>query len=410
MVSKIRSTHYHYLPPFQRLRPKETPLEVVHQECPHSVTQCLLGKAVAGHSEPQPVTGRAVPRQNTVLQQKLQHPWRSRLAATSILTLALPDSMGRKPTACQKCAAIKAKCSGQGPCARCQRLQLPCSLARGLTGSSSTIPDPLPPAAHMVAVRARHLKSSKGCANCRRRRKKCDERKPTCGDCARLNLHCLPRSDQSLFEPLPPSPAFTIGPNGGAEISDESDDEADVAPILNWSDIILSEIERENSPQSLAHSSALRVLPDKRASDEAPPPEGITLAPIALSIYAGINPAAQDSWTAGERHLLNHFIQSVARSMSTAEDRYNPFICLIAPKVFESKAIRNAVAALSATHLSRVYPDFVRNQLMHRDMALENLKAILEIPEEAAAALGATLILCLCEVCFTRRGRTYQLV
>jgi hypothetical protein len=223
---------------------------------------------------------------------------------------------------------------------------------------------------------------------------------PTCGDCARLNLHCLPRPDQSLFEPLDSSPTSTAGDNGGAEISDESDDEIDVAPILNWSDIILGEIEMESSPQSLAHSSALRVLPDKRASDEAPPPEGITLPPIALSLYAGINPAAQDSWTAGERHLLNHFVQSVARSMSTVEDRYNPFICLVAPKVFESKAIRNAVAALSATHLSKVYPDFVRNQLMHRDMALENLKAILEMPEEAAAALGATLILCLCEVCF----------
>ncbi|KAH7325562.1 fungal-specific transcription factor domain-containing protein [Stachybotrys elegans] len=306
--------------------------------------------------------------------------------------------MGRKPTACQKCAAIKAKCSGQAPCARCQRLGLPCSLARGVTDSNSTIPGPLSPAAQMVAARARHMKSSNGCANCRRRRKKCDERRPICGDCARLNLHCLPRSDQSLFEPLATSPTSTAEASGGAEISDESDDDTDVAPILNWSDIILGEIEMENCPQSLAHSSALKVLPDKRASDEAPPPEGITLPPIALSKYAGINPAAQDSWTAGERHLLNHFIQSVARSMSMVEDRYNPFIRLIAPKIFESKAIRNAVAALSATHLSKVYPDFVRNQLMHRDMALENLKAILEIPEEAAAALGATLILCLCEI------------
>lgn len=34
------------------------------------------------------------------------------------------------------------------------------------------------------------LRSRTGCAACRRRRKKCDERKPTCSACARLDLRC----------------------------------------------------------------------------------------------------------------------------------------------------------------------------------------------------------------------------
>jgi hypothetical protein len=35
-----------------------------------------------------------------------------------------------------------------------------------------------------------HTRSRTGCLTCRRRRKKCDERKPTCRNCERNNLHC----------------------------------------------------------------------------------------------------------------------------------------------------------------------------------------------------------------------------
>lgn len=40
-----------------------------------------------------------------------------------------------------------------------------------------------------MAFRAR-LKSHGGCANCKRRRKKCDEEKPVCGACRRHLLPC----------------------------------------------------------------------------------------------------------------------------------------------------------------------------------------------------------------------------
>ena len=179
-----------------------------------------------------------------------------------------------------------------------------------------------------------------------------------------------------------------------------SDEDDDVSPIIDWLDIV----DKENFADlsyplsSLAHSSALKVLPDKRASDTAPSEEGVTLPPIILSNYAGIDPAAQDSWTIGERHLLNHFLQSVARSMSMVEDKHNPFIRLIVPMAFESTGVRNALAALSATHLSKIYPDFERNHLIHRNMALEDLKWQLGSPETAFSALTATLLLCLGEV------------
>ncbi|QIW96588.1 hypothetical protein AMS68_002106 [Peltaster fructicola] len=41
-----------------------------------------------------------------------------------------------------------------------------------------------------MSARRPRLKSRNGCQNCKRRRKKCDESRPVCGDCARLQLNC----------------------------------------------------------------------------------------------------------------------------------------------------------------------------------------------------------------------------
>lgn len=307
--------------------------------------------------------------------------------------------MGRRPTACKKCAAIKANCAGRPTCSRCQRLGLKCSLSTNSKALLSVSPHASGEPPIFLSAnnehRARHTKSSSGCANCRRRRKKCDERWPTCGDCQRLHLQCLPRSETSSGPP--------VGHHDPIVNEDSGDEEEDdgTSPIANWLDIINNENTADLSYplSSLAHSSALQVLPDRRASDTDPPEEGVTLPPVALSNHAGINPATQDGWTTGERHLLNHFLHSVARSMSMVEDKYNPFIRLIVPLAFESTAVRNALAALSATHLSKVYPDFERNHLLHRNMALEDLKWRLESPETSLSALTATLLLCLGEVC-----------
>lgn len=42
------------------------------------------------------------------------------------------------------------------------------------------------------------LKSFDGCLTCKRRRKKCDEAKPSCGACQRLYLRCLWKCDKEF--------------------------------------------------------------------------------------------------------------------------------------------------------------------------------------------------------------------
>ena len=48
-----------------------------------------------------------------------------------------------------------------------------------------------------------HSKSRKGCSTCKKRRVKCDELKPSCGNCARMKLTCGYLQDESPEEPAP---------------------------------------------------------------------------------------------------------------------------------------------------------------------------------------------------------------
>lgn len=84
---------------------------------------------------------------------------------------------------CVRCASIKQACDGSTPCARCQRLSLPCHTRQ--EGQS------LPPA--KPRVRRVHT----GCVTCKKRKRKCDEARPKCGDCVRL---CLPCGWPAAFE------------------------------------------------------------------------------------------------------------------------------------------------------------------------------------------------------------------
>jgi hypothetical protein len=167
--------------------------------------------------------------------------------------------------------------------------------------------------------------------------------------------------------------------------------------LFDWLTVIEEDYSSESKKTNLANSSALQVLPHERASDEDA--SFASLPATALSNLTGITPGALEGWTIGERHLLNHFLQSVSRSLVVVSDEHNPFLRIIVPMALENEVVRNALAALSACHLSRVYPDFSRNLLVHRTRALEGLKAEVDQQGTVEWALAGTLLLCLLEVC-----------
>jgi hypothetical protein len=201
---------------------------------------------------------------------------------------------------------------------------------------------------------------------------------------------------------------FQLSPGTNAEISSAIPAEPPYQPSsgvahqapYDWITLIDEEyLSGESSAGSiLANSSALDVLPGDRASDDIPLEGAVSLPSTALGHLAGISPHSLEGWTVGERHLLNHFLQSVSRSLVVVKDDENPFIGIIVPMALENDAVRHALTALSACHLARIYPDFKRNVLRHRSHALGYLKGELGPNTATLSALAATLLLCLLEV------------
>mgnify|MGYP002718923415 FL=1 len=59
----------------------------------------------------------------------------------------------------------------------------------------------------------------------------------------------------------------------------------------------------------------------------------------------------------GETHLFNRFLHVVAQALVAVNDELNPFVQHLIPMAVYDP-IRHAIAALSASHLAKVYPDF----------------------------------------------------
>lgn len=323
------------------------------------------------------------------------------------------------------CASIKTVCSKGRPCNRCKRLSLYCSYTESdmslqdETGESSAT-------VFKVSNKARYTRSSKGCVSCRRRRKKCDEQQPTCGDCQRLELICVPQT-MDYSRPMSSSSSSNVHMTADLDNVENSvhfhaDEPQNPRTFDSWAVSITDTLRKDlgSSVQesafsdwialigfddsiglaktaNLANSTALVDLPVPCATDD----EDVRarfLPSTALNNLAGVTPQALKNWTFGERHLLNHFLQSVSRTLVVVEDEDNPFLRIVVPMALENSTVRHSLLALSACHLSKVYPDFERDLLIHRSLALQGLKVELADYGTSEWTLATTLLLCLLEV------------
>ncbi|KPI36339.1 uncharacterized protein AB675_7369 [Cyphellophora attinorum] len=149
---------------------------------------------------------------------------------------------------------------------------------------------------------------------------------------------------------------------------------------------------------SLANSAALVDLPLPCARDDE---VGMSRyqPTTALSHLTGVTSQAVKHWTIVERYLLNHFMQSVSRALVVVEDQDNIFLLHFVPMALQNLTVRRALLALSACHTSKVYPIFEHDVLVQRTEALCNLKTELADHDRFKWAIGATLLLCLVEIC-----------
>ncbi|KAJ5112007.1 hypothetical protein N7532_000052 [Penicillium argentinense] len=210
-------------------------------------------------------------------------------------------------------------------------------------------------------------------------KKKCDEIRPRCGDCRRLNLPCQWSSAASdpHGAPTPDSHAT------GSSSSDQTQvDDADPIPAL-------SEIDAPYDDDEFIATLFPHPLPEHN--------------PTLPALQLQASPVSSNPYLASEedRSLFNHYIHVVSRALSRSHDtERNPFLVTLLPLAAVSDAVTSVILSLSGCHWRRVYPSIWGCALKRQGKALAQVNTLLGRPDRQCIfeACATVLLLCLTEL------------
>lgn len=329
---------------------------------------------------------------------------------------------------CHRCAQIKQACDGNLPCARCVRLSLPC-MPRDAAGTTEGYPGAV---GDMPKARIRRVQT--GCLMCKRRKKKCDETKPRCGDCRRLCLECAWPAERTK-DKSPSLSALQESSSSDKLGGDPAIIEIPIRHSQSPSPSASSSSPHSNgSANGRSHSNASSLRGDSKAKcavikhDSASDTEGISdklswdlstspptwvdaFTPVSngstheldfgnptLSVYVPqLLPQLQ---TPNDRALMNHYSTIVSSILSRRASTNNPYNHYLLPMAQGNDLVLHCILALSANHWRKLQPTLGGRGLYHQGKAASALAQLLPHVDKQSAdiALVASLLLCMTEL------------
>lgn len=227
-----------------------------------------------------------------------------------------------------------------------------------------------------------------GCFTCRGRKKKCDEKKPSCSGCIRNRLDCkwpgianvIPfqagrnKSHRSIrsqtksdFAASPASQTSHQSRSLERAASDDAtiiesqkavnDDRTEVTcpPDLSCPMVSSSDLHIVRSPSWQSEASAEDNIMNKVIEEEDPQLSNFMNEPayaiLRSSRLAGFQQLFTHTETEKESHeLLGHYISVTANAMANGTNPENPFLVQLIPLAFSSNLILQLLLAQSAAH------------------------------------------------------------
>lgn len=231
-------------------------------------------------------------------------------------------------------------------------------------------------------LRPRRSRCKTGCSCCRLRRKKCDEKRPRCTACQRLDLICSwPDANEftwrirmGLSTHSQPAKAASATPNTASPVS--------------------------TSPAASDQFTTISTADSEIHSHESHGYQGASPSSPPCLPRPGLSPLPhQSQW------LLQLYFERTSESLVVLKpDTANPFIYTVLPWAFNDDLIMNTVLALGGSFGSALDGATEEQSLMYYGRAIRQLKPALTIwsgssLRETLRLLLVTLFLCFSEVC-----------
>ncbi|KAK0385629.1 hypothetical protein NLU13_6806 [Sarocladium strictum] len=359
--------------------------------------------------------------------------------------------MPSKPrsTVCLRCASIKQGCTGGFPCERCVRLGVPC---QPKSATSPASPDQDAGLYHQPKPKARIRRVHTGCVTCKKRKKKCDETKPSCGNCRRLCLTCEWSVDrlsnyqaaESLVDMVCNSGwpqeqwYLDMGVNDGlveeeqeqqqrqrqqlrasqelstsAPSADEGLLDAGMADLLCHLAGVQGPLPVDASASSTLDDISWSLSPDANARwlDALPqsqsPPSVLSTSSASATATESLSltlhrPSLMPDMTSPlDKALLNHYSTVVSSVLARcANPASNPYSAHLLPMAMANPIVLHSILALSATHWQRIQPQMEDRAALHRGKAAQSLAQLLPHIDSSTIdiALVSCLLLCMTEL------------
>ncbi|KAI1736393.1 hypothetical protein F4680DRAFT_432007 [Xylaria scruposa] len=288
----------------------------------------------------------------------------------------------------------------------------------------------------LAPPKAPKRRSRAGCAYCKEKKKKCDEKRPQCSRCAERGVDCAyeaikprqrkKRDSQSNFKIDTSLECISLGEYEWDEQAVTPCESEYLSPIetrlgLSPSSHIFADTSGDlTSPsyeteiddrqcqnrQIVRRESYARVLSSARSL----PPELAMIAPCPVgspTLEFCIPAFSEFSDRPNRRALVDHFCNVLSHLIVFREESGNPFQQLVLPLSHNSSPVMNAIYALASAHLEYRGVQNPEKSLYFHNQAIQGLSRVIENQGKVNKneLLAAIMLLVYYEV-LVQRGRT----
>lgn len=221
---------------------------------------------------------------------------------------------------------------------------------------------------------APHKRTRTGCWTCREAGYKCDEQKPLCARCIRLNIQCK-----------------------GYGVK------------LKWQDDNIStpakrprRAKRKSSLEADAAGSPVSVVTSASTPGHCTSPKDFTASPASvhsLPLVPVASPSLAIDFSSRDRWLLQYWMERLSTLVSVVPRRgtVSPFQKHLTAMVYDSLALRSTILSMAANHLALSSNDisWKVHAFRHQQDAIHELQTIIREPSQAATepALATVLMM-----------------